>query len=127
MRYIYRRFPRPTFITSMLVSFGLVTGSWCIAQEKKDWPSQDMDRPVPPVVTPGTANSAPSDAIVLFNGTDLSQWVGQDGGPAKWKVENGYMEVVAKTGAIRTKQAFGDCQLHVEWASPTTSKGEGQA
>jgi hypothetical protein len=69
---------------------------------------------------------APSDAAVLFDGRDLSGWQVADGGPAKWKVENGYMEVVAKTGSIRTKTGFGDCQLHVEWAAPAVVSGEGQ-
>jgi hypothetical protein len=83
------------------------------------------------VITPGTASTddaagrPPSDAVVLFDGTDLSKWTGKDG-EAKWKVENGYMEVVPGTGGIETKDAFGDCQLHVEWAEPTVIKGEGQ-
>src|SRR3954467_15822746 len=67
----------------------------------------------PHVIDPGPP---PSDAIVLFDGKDLSQWKGaKPGEPAKWKVENGYMQVNG-TGAISTKQGFGDCQLHVEWA-----------
>ncbi|MEW5900336.1 MAG: DUF1080 domain-containing protein [Acidobacteriota bacterium] len=69
---------------------------------------------------------APSDAVVLFDGKDLSQWEDGKAGPAKWKVESGYMEVVAKTGSIRTKRGFGDCQLHVEWATPAAVSGEGQ-
>ncbi len=68
----------------------------------------------------------PSDAIILFDGRNLSQWQGEKGGPAKWKlVEGGAMEVNA-TGSIRTKEEFGDCQLHVEWATPGEVKGEGQ-
>jgi len=70
--------------------------------------------------------AAPSDAAVLFDGRDLSQWTDEKGAPAKWKVENGYMEVVAKTGSIRTKKGFGDCQLHVEWAAPAEVEGEDQ-
>jgi len=76
--------------------------------------------PEPPVVKPGDATTAPSDAIVLFDGTDLSAF--KNG--KQWKVENGYAEVKGKP--IRTKQAFGDCQLHLEFASPAKVKGEGQ-
>ena len=84
--------------------------------------------PVPPKVTPGMNGGAPSDAIVLFDGTNLNNWESQngEGDPAKWKVENGYMEVVARTGGIQTKQEFEDFQLHIEWASPTEIVGEGQ-
>ena len=93
------------------------------------WAIHDMTRPLPPVVNPGPAGppvSAPSDAVVLFDGKDLSLWENAKGEPAGWKVENGYMEVVAKTGSIRTKKGFGDCQLHIEWATPAVISGEGQ-
>jgi hypothetical protein len=90
-----------------------------------DWHVHDNRRPHPKVITPGTNNSAPSDAVVLFDGTDLSQWLGSKG-PATWKVENGYMEAVKKAGTIRTKEQFGSCQLHVEWAAPNPPKGESQ-
>jgi len=97
--------------------------------ELQKWAVHDETRPLPPVVDPGPAGLpalAPSDAVVLFDGKDLSSWQDAKGGPAKWKVEAGYMEVVAKTGSIRTKQGFGDCQLHVEWASPAVVVGESQ-
>lgn len=93
------------------------------------WAVHDMGRPQPNVVTPGTANQpgkAPSDAVVLFDSKDLSQWVSTKGELAKWKLEDGYMEVVKKTGSVRTKQSFGDCQLHIEWATPAKVKGNGQ-
>lgn len=67
----------------------------------------------------------PSDAIVLFDGSDLSEWVGRDG-LAPWRVEEGYMEVVPGSGNILTKRTFGDIQLYVEWASPPEISGEGQ-
>ena len=88
----------------------------------------DSNRPQPRVVTPGERlGDPPSDAIILFDGTDLSNWVSsRDGGPARWKVENGYMEVVAGTGDIQTKEHFGDCQLHIEWMAPAEVKGESQ-
>lgn len=73
----------------------------------------------PAVIDPGPQGGRPSDAIVLFDGTDLSQWNGGD----QWVLENGYGIC---HGGIATKQAFGDCQLHVEWASPEKIEGEGQ-
>jgi hypothetical protein len=93
------------------------------------WAIHDLSRPLPPVVDPGPAGppvAPPSDAVVLFDGEDLSQWEDGNGGPAGWKVEDGYAEVVAKAGSIRTKKGFGDCQLHIEWATPVEVKGEGQ-
>src|SRR5688572_9501025 len=78
----------------------------------------DKARPRPRVVTPGAANhQPPSDAVVLFDGTDLSGWRGRDSA-AQWKVADGYMEVVPGTGGIESKAHFGDCQLHLEWAAP---------
>jgi hypothetical protein len=94
------------------------------------WRVHDISRPHPPVVTPGAENSAPpSDAVVLFNGKDLSQWVtylrGQQTTP-KWKVQDGYAEVVDHAGSINTKEKFGDVQLHIEWASPAEISGSSQ-
>jgi len=77
----------------------------------------------PRMVDPGPP---PSDATILFDGKDLSQWRGaKPNEPAKWKLGDGFMEVNG-TGPISTKQEFGDCQLHVEWATPAEVKGEGQ-
>ncbi len=96
------------------------------------WKIHDLNRPVPLVITPGTSSNqdspgkAPSDAIVLFDGKDLSQWLDKDDAAAEWKVENGYFVVVPKTGYIHTKKPFGDCQLHVEFAEPAPPKGESQ-
>ena len=88
------------------------------------WPPNSMDRPRPPVITPGPP---PSDAVVLFNGTDLSGWASDaDSGPAKWTVRDGYVEVAPGTGGIHTTRAFGDVQLHVEWAAPLPAVGESQ-
>src|SRR5438552_4221107 len=84
-------------------------------------------QPEPRVVTPGrTSQDAPSDAIVLFDGKDLSQWQGAKGSDAKWKLQDGYMEGGTGTRIIQTKKAFGDCQLHIEWRTPDAVKGEGQ-
>ena len=104
----------------------------CRAQVDPKWQIHDRNRPAPPVIAPGTASTQdspgrpPSDAIVLFDGKDLSLWAQKDGSAAKWKVENGYFEVVPKTGELHTKDAFGDCQLHVEFSEPNPPKGEDQ-
>jgi hypothetical protein len=79
----------------------------------------------PPVVTPGTAGSPPSDAVVLFDGKDLSKWRGEKGGEAQWKVADGCVTVNG-TGSVFTKEEFGDVQLHLEWAAPEKVEGEGQ-
>jgi hypothetical protein len=72
------------------------------------------------------AGRPPSDAILLFGGEDLSAWESVQGGPAKWVVKDGYFHVVPGTGYIRTKQGFGDVQLHVEWSAPNPARGTGQ-
>jgi hypothetical protein len=78
-----------------------------------------IEWPEPPIITPGkTDGEPPSDAIVLFNGKDLSAWNGN------WRVEDGVM--VASRGDLRSKQSFGDCQLHIEWSAPTEIRGESQ-
>ena len=99
------------------------------AQVSTRWPVHSRDRPQPPVVTPAPADqpaAPPADAIVLFGGTDLSEWVGDSGQAAPWKVENGYAEIAAGSGEIRTRRGFGDCQLHIEWRAPSPPEGEGQ-
>lgn len=97
-----------------------------------NWLAHDRTRPMPPTVDPGTPSTLdqpgkpPSDAVVLFDGSDLSQWAAMDGTPTKWIMKDGYMECVKGSGYIRTLRNFGDCQLHVEWATPTPGEGEGQ-
>ncbi len=92
----------------------------------------DRNRPAPPVVAPGTASTQaeagrpPSDAIVLFDGHDLARWQHKDGSAPKWKLGNGYFEVVPRSGYLYTREAFGDCQLHVEFAEPDPPKGDDQ-
>jgi hypothetical protein len=90
------------------------------------WRVHDKARPQPPVVDPGPATAPvkpPADAIVLFDGKDLSRWTGR-GGKASWRIEDGAM--AAGGGDIETRQGFGDCQLHVEWAAPDEVKGDSQ-
>jgi hypothetical protein len=138
-------------MTGMRANFGLlislitVTGGWldrCPAADSplgytntpviagQKWRVHDPDRPRPRLVTPGATFSdqapAPADATVLFDGKDLSQWQSDKGGPARWKVAEGYMEVTPKTGQIETKAEFGDFQLHLEFATPAQVKGNSQ-
>jgi len=103
------------------------------------WLIHDMNRPVPKVVTPGVASTqdvagtAPSDAVVLFDGKSvseggkgLSEWTDSKGNKTRWIMGDGYMECVKKSGYIKSKRQFGSCQLHVEFATPSIVKGRGQ-
>jgi len=79
--------------------------------------------PTPKIVTPGVGNTPPSDAIVLFNGKSLDNWVmSKDSGRCLWKLNDGIMTVALGSGDIQTKQKFGDCQLHVEFRIPANAK-----
>lgn len=107
--------------------------STCFAEPDPNYIDHDRDRPAPKVVTPALPSradmvgKAPSDAVVLFDGTSNSKWVSlNDGSPTKWIVRDGYLECVKDSGYVRTLQNFGDCQLHVEWATPNPPHGEGQ-
>jgi hypothetical protein len=92
------------------------------------WHIHDGTRPQPPIVTPGKTFShqapPPSDAVVLFNGKDFSKWQGQKG-DVQWKIQDDYMETT-RTGVIRTKDEFGDFQMHLEFATPEKVEGTGQ-
>jgi hypothetical protein len=81
----------------------------------------DPDRPYPSTVTPAgpIIQSPPSDAIVLYDGQDLSRWEATDGSEPDWTVTDGTVRVVPDSGDIRTTEPLGDCQLHIEWATPT--------
>lgn len=100
----------------------------------QQWRVHDINRPHPAAITPGASiGQPPSDAIVLFDGKDLTKWQqrgrGADRGKmseAKWKVNDGYFEVGAGTGDLISKDAFGDAQYHVEWSEPVDVKGESQ-
>jgi hypothetical protein len=118
------------WIAALLLALG---GSAALdAQTETQRKAHDRNRPAPAVVDPGVAGTensagrAPSDAIVLFDGKDLSKWTQKDGGAAKWKVADGYFEVVPETHDIITRQQFGDMQLHVEFAEPSPPRGEDQ-
>jgi hypothetical protein len=98
------------------------------------WKVHDAARPRPPIVTPGAKpGDPPSDAIILFDGKDLAQWESQGQGadkgkmvPAKWRVDDGFFEIIPKTGDLVTKQKFGDIQLHIEWSELTELAGDSQ-
>jgi hypothetical protein len=98
------------------------------------WHVHDRKRPQPPVITPPTASTQeqpgqpPSDAVVLFDGKSLDSWLGGKDGkqPAPWKVENGYFEIVPKTGQLVSKESFGDCQFHAEFRMPDPPRGKDQ-
>lgn len=99
------------------------------AQPSTQWPIHSTDRPQPAVVDPGAGAlplPPPRDATVLFGGTDLAKWVNSDGNPPGWIVRDGYFEVRPGAGNLMTRDSFGDVQLHVEWASPSPAKGDGQ-
>ncbi len=119
-------------VAALLAIVPTVATFGAAGKDPQEWQIHDRSRPQPPVITPGEASTQsqpgrpPSDATLLFDGKDLAQWESINGGPAKWRVGDGYFEVAAKTGNIRTKQAFGDCQLHVEWATPSPPHGEDQ-
>lgn len=105
-----------------------------VAQLKTGWKQHDWDRPRPALVDPGPvpqSSPAPSDAIILFDGSNLDQWRAGDKGPAKWIIKNGAMEPTPNGGYLYSAQSFGDCQLHLEWASPEkvsgTSQGRGNS
>jgi hypothetical protein len=105
----------------------LMIGFVLQAQQQGDPKLTEVWEPVPKVVTPGQGNAAPSDAIVLFDGTNLDEWTAaKDGSAAKWTLADGAFTVKAGSGDIRTKRKFNDFQLHIEWRTPQEVKGEGQ-
>jgi hypothetical protein len=100
-----------------------------LAQDSPKWRAHDLNRPKPKIITPPAQYlpvKPPSDAIVLYDGKDLSHWVGMDGEETKWINGDGYFECVKGSGYIRSKQGFGDVQLHVEWAAPLPVEGKSQ-
>lgn len=119
-------------ITLILPIAAIAQSSCAASAGSPAWRVHDGERPRPPIITPPTpstqdqAGLAPSDAVVLFDGKDLSNWRAMDGGPAKWIVKNGFMESVRGAGYVRTLQGFGDCQLHVEFMTPTPGEGTSQ-
>lgn len=113
------------FFLLMLISIASLAQT--IPRESFDPKVTEIWDLTPKKITPGVSSGeAPSDAIVLFDGKDLSKWSTLADGEAKWDMKDGAMTVVKGTGDIKTKQSFGDFQLHIEWRSPTEITGEGQ-
>ena len=97
------------------------------AQEQQGDPAAtEVWDPEPSVVVPGIGTNPPSDAIVLFDGSNLAQWQHADGSDAAWKLGDGAFTVVGGSGDILTKRSFGDVQLHIEWRTPAIIHGDGQ-
>lgn len=110
----------------------LFMAGWAVAQEEEPMKMKhemtEIWDPEVRVVTPGeTPADAPSDAIILFDGKDINnEWMGKDGGPVKWKVEDECVTVVKGSGVIKTKRVFNDFQLHIEWRTPAEVVGKSQ-
>jgi hypothetical protein len=119
-------------MTSRLVPVLVLAGipvAGAFGQAGPPCPQHSRECPAPRVIEvppPGPIRIAPSDAIVLFDGEDISPWRSADGGPPRWSLGRGYLEVVPGAGALRTLRSFADVQLHIEWATPTPPDGTGQ-
>lgn len=99
------------------------------AEELSPWRAHDLNRPHPPIVTPapnGPMRRPPSDAVVLFDGSNLSEWESTDENPTKWLLKDQVLIPTPNAGQIRTRRSFGDVQLHLEWAAPTPPQGTSQ-
>ncbi len=125
-------FPRRRPLVFLLAAAATLAPGRADDRDPRLWIGHDRTRPLPPVVNPGQPSTpdrpgkAPSDAIVLFDGTDLSQWVAMNGEPTKWIIKDGAMECVPGSGYIRTLRCFGDVQLHLEFATPARVEGSSQ-
>lgn len=105
----------------------LTTASGLAAQEREGDPAlTEVWEPEPAVVVPGDGTAPPSDAIVLFDGSNMDLWQHADGSDASWVVEDGAVTVASGSGNIETRDGFGDVQLHIEWRTPEVVAGEGQ-
>ena len=127
---------KKTYSVAILCALSLIATSAFAAlygdppDTRHAWQVHDTRREPPTIVAPGAQpGDAPADAVVLFDGSDLSQWEAdkpEKGTPTKWRLVNGALESVKGAGYIRTRQSFGDCQIHIEWATPTAVKGDSQ-
>ncbi|HKU25941.1 MAG TPA: DUF1080 domain-containing protein [Candidatus Sulfotelmatobacter sp.] len=116
-------------LTTLVLFTNIVFAQQAPAAQNKAKPEDtEVWQPVPKVVTPGSACGAPpSDAIILFDGKNLDEWVSaQDHSPAQWIVADGVLTVNKKAGNIETKRSFKDYQLHLEWKIPENISGSGQ-
>ena len=120
---------RTVWMNLLVAGFFVFSGSLQQTLAQESWKVHDMNRPKPVIVAPPAQQlpvTPPNDAIVLFDGTNLSEWEAVDGSPTEWVVRDGNMEAVPGAGYIQSKQRFGDVQLHVEWAAPVPARGSGQ-
>ena len=115
--------------TRAAVMTGLMALAWAAHAEQQPKPEDtEVWRPEPARVTPGSAGRAPSDALVLFDGKGMDEWVSSaaPAKPAGWTVSDGVFSIQPGSGDIQTKRMFGDYQLHLEWRAPANLKGTGQ-
>ena len=131
----------------MIISLTLITGAMCFGQQQRTRPprpeqgqqqqeyparmtpqmTEIMEPEVKVIQPPATVGMPPSDAIILFNGTDVNkEWEDSRGNPTKWIVKDGELLCVKGSGVIQTKRKFNDFQLHVEWKTPSEVSGSGQ-
>jgi hypothetical protein len=117
-----------SLVVAILVFMSLAVLAQQPASQEPKPEETEVWQPVPKVITPGAeCNAPPSDAIILFDGKNLDQWVqAKDQSPAKWIVANGVMTVNKATGDIETRRKFRNYQLHVEWRVPRNVTGSGQ-
>ena len=111
-----------------VAGLALLPLSMTLAQQRPEPKDTEVWAPEPARVAPGASDAAPSDAVVLFGGKDLAEWVSSNdsGKPAGWTVEDGAFTVRGGSGDIQTRRSFTDYQLHIEWRAPASSSGSGQ-
>jgi hypothetical protein len=122
----------PLWVVALLTTSVIVTPSGAQTPPPKSTAKPadtEVWTPVPPLITPGRTDAdAPSDAVVLFDGKNLDEWVSdKDGSPAKWVVANGVVTVNKPSGDIHTRRKFTNYQLHIEWRVPVGITGSDQA
>ena len=118
-KYLY-----PSLVAVIIAASGVLSPQ-ARGQLETGWKTHDLNRPAPKVVTPGEGGNSmkpPSDAVILFDGKNFDSW---RGGVEGWRIVDGAMEFVEKAGPLMTKEEFGDCQLHLEWATPARVEGDG--
>lgn len=113
-------------ITRNLLGFLCLLFSYALCAQTTDPKDTEFWEPVPRAVTPGEGTAPPSDAIVLFDGSNLNEFEHLDGAAVKWNLADGAMTVVKGAGDIQTKRSFGDVQLHIEWRTPAEVVSESQ-
>ena len=112
--------------TVVLIAILTLTTVSALAQDQDDPTLTEVWEPEASIIIPNSSGGPPSDAIVLFDGSDLSAWQSRSGGAPPWEISDGVLTVLPDTGDIVTKQGFGDVQLHVEWRTPSIVTGGGQ-